>query len=148
MRVYIKYLALGIAWGCTWLVVMTVLLFIWSRSAFESLMADYPWQALGAVIVGVASTMPALVYSLQRMPYLWRFAIHMGIALPVFFVTAFALRWIPYYPESVWTTLLEILIGIGVFLAIWVVFYCINRGEARRINARVDEMRRGVERKG
>lgn len=58
-------------------------------------MADYPWQAPGAVVAGAASAVPARVYGLRRLPYVWRFLIHVGIALPVYFAVAFSLHWTP-----------------------------------------------------
>ena len=136
-----RYILFGIAWGCTWLVGMGVLLSIWSPEAFRVLMSSYPLQALGAAAVGVASTLPARIYSVRRLPYLLRFLVHAGVALGVFFPVAFALGWIPYHPGNPGITILEIVYGTGIFFAIWLVFYLINRKEARRINERVRELR-------
>lgn len=143
---WVKYALFGIAWGCTWLVVMGVVLSLSDAAAFQALMADYPRQALGAAVVGVASTLPARVYAVRRLPYLWRFAIHIVVALSVFFPVSFALGWIPYYPQAFGITLVEILLGIGIFFAIWLVFFLFNRQEARRINQRVRDLEKGRDR--
>lgn len=138
----VKYILFGIAWGCTWLVAMSVFLWFWNDAAFTGMMEEYPQQALGAAAVGVASTLPARLYSVRKLPHLWCFAIHIGAALSVFFPVSFALGWIPYNPGNASAMMLEILIGVGVFLAIWSVFFLINRSEARRINERVRQIRR------
>ncbi|MBD5560188.1 MAG: DUF3021 domain-containing protein [Clostridia bacterium] len=139
---YIKYTLFGIAWGCTWLVAMGVVLSAADPASFAGMMRNYPQQALGAALVGVASTLPARVYFCRRLPYIWRFAVHMVITLSVYFPVSFSLGWIPYRPQAVGMTVLEILIGVAIFLGIWTIFFLCNRKEARRINARVREMMR------
>lgn len=143
-----KYILFGLAWGCTWLVAAGVALSIWSPHAFEAFMRAYPYQALGAAAVGVASTFPARLYSMHRLPYWLRFLLHAGISLGVFFPVSFALNWIPYYPELIGVTVLEIMIGIGIWMAVWLVFFMISRSEARKINARVKELQHGANNDG
>lgn len=145
MRQTVKYTLFGVAWGCTWLVAMGAAFSLWDKAAFAAMMQSYPQQALGAAAVGVASTLPARIYSLRRLAYGWRFAIHICAALSVFFPVSFALGWIPYCPEEFGVTAAEILIGAGIFLAIWCVFFLINRREAHRINERVRDLQKDRE---
>lgn len=139
----LKYVLFGIAWGCTWLVMAGIILFLSDQAAFASMMSDYPQQALGAAAVGVASTLPARLYTIRKLPFSLCLMLHGVIALSVYFPVSFALHWIPYHPAQWGTTALEILLGVGIFLGIWSVFFLINRSEARRINARVQELKQG-----
>lgn len=142
MRQTVKCILLGIAWGCTWLVAAGVVLALWAPEVMPQFMESYPWQALGAAAVGVACTLPARLYATRRLPPAWRFVIHCAVGLGVYFPVAFSLGWIPFQPSQPGITVLEILIGLGIFLAIWYIFFLINRREARRINERVRELRR------
>lgn len=144
MKLLAKNILFGIAWGCTWLVFMGVLLFFSCHSGFDSLMRQYPAQALGASLIGIACVVPTAVYSARRLPPIVRFLIHIGTALTVYFPVAYALHWIPYQPQQPTIMISEIFIGIGIFLAIWYIFFLINRKEAQKINKRMQELKQNT----
>ena len=137
-RQLIRNVCFGAAWGCSWLVVMGVILFYADRTGFEAMMAAYPSQASGAVLVGIACVVPTGLYKTRPRT---GFFLHITIALGVFFPTAYLLHWIPYSPQNPGATVLEILISVGIFMSIWCIFFLINRNEARRINRRMQELK-------
>lgn len=139
MKLLIRNILFGIAWGCLWLVVMGVILYCANYPAFEAMTADYPRQALGGTLVGIACVVPVGLYKKRTVI---RFLLHITIALGVFFPVAYTLHWIPYYPQHPGRTVLEVLISIGIFMAIWCIFFLINRHEAQQINRRMQELKK------
>lgn len=70
----VKYLYWGISWGCTFFVLICLVLYLMGGSAYlEQIMEQFPKQALGSVIVGIACGSTSIVYTMKSFPAAFRF---------------------------------------------------------------------------
>lgn len=139
LRKILKYLFGGIAWGCTFFVLVNLIgAFTVGEPFLYLVKEDFVRQALGAMLCGVFCTFPAIVYTFDRLPYGLKAGIHFGVGLTGYFVTAYKLGWMPV--RSVGQVVGFVGLGTGIFFAIWFGFYLFNRIEARRVNERLRQL--------
>lgn len=95
---------------------------------------------LSLIGIGLGFGLPSVIYSCERMPYIMRSIIHMGIGCTILLATAFARGWIPVQAGPIAVTL-----TIGIILAealvIWLCFAIHYKKEAARINERLKNRR-------
>lgn len=92
----VKYLYWGISWGCTFFVLICLVLYLMGGSAYlEQIMEQFPKQALGSVIVGIACGSTSIVYTMEKLSRSFQILIHFTVGLGVYFLTALYLEWIP-----------------------------------------------------
>lgn len=137
----LKYLCYGVSWGCTIFVFNTLIGYFIQGETFSLLIAkDYARQALGSILVGISCGSTAVIYQFKRPAWGIKVLIHFIVGMGVFYPTSIRLGWIPFYPDKIIYTILQILLSCGIFMAIWSGFYLANRREARKINERLREM--------
>lgn len=95
-------------------------------------------MAIGAMLVGVGFSVPAIIYESEKLPYGIKVLIHMGIGCTVMLVTALLVGWIPL--EEGWkictfTVAAEIM---AAFL-IWLCFSTHYKKMAKKMNQRIKE---------
>lgn len=133
--VVVKYLFWGISWGCLFFVFTCLIGFLISGEAFILPIAkDFARQALGAVIVGIACGSTSIVYQFEQLSWGAKICIHFVLGMGVFYPTAIYLHWIPFDPDQIAITLLQVFLSCCVFAVIWLCFYLYNRSEAKKIN--------------
>lgn len=135
----LKYLFWGISWGCTFFVLTLIAGASISGSEFlEPIMNQLVPQAVGAILVGICCGTSSIVYSIERLSLWVKICIHFLVGLTGYFLVSYRLGWMP---RQNWIALLLfLLIGVGSFVAIWFLFYCINRLEAKKLNERLKEL--------
>ena len=85
----VKYLYWGISWGCTFFVLICLVLYLMGGSAYlEQIMEQFPKQALGSVIVGIACGSTSIVYTMEKLSRSLQILIHFTVGLGVYFLTA------------------------------------------------------------
>ena len=139
VKLIIKFLFRGIAWGCTFFVFFC--LFTFYRQGKDFLLAIleyYPRHAVGSMIVGIGYGTTAIVYVLERPSLLIKAGIHFFVGTGFFYCVAFHLDWIP--PRLNRYLFLEFLVSCATFAVIWFVFYLFSCKEARTINDRLQEL--------
>ena len=148
VKMVIKYLYYGIAWGCTVLVFSCLIGSMFGGEDFLLMvMKDFTKQAIGAMLVGIGCGSVSIVYEFEKLPEAAKRLIHFGVGMGVFYPTALYLGWIPFYPGNILYTISQILISCGIFVAIWLCFYLFNRGEAKKINDSLRELEKDYEEK-
>lgn len=141
-KTIMMYMALGAAWGCTWLVVMMLVFSLSARTdVLRAIVDDFPAQALGSILVSMAFTVPAVMYKTGRPRMPFSFLIHFAVGMTVFFAAAQHLEWIPTRPGAL-AAVGFVLLGIAIFDAIWLLFFLWNRREAMRLNTRIRDLER------
>lgn len=146
VRLIIRYLIRGIAWGCTYFVFYCLFLFFWQgKDLLLAVAEDFPKHAVGAILVGLGYGFPAILYELERPALLTKAIIHFFVGTTTFFSIASYLAWIPL--QSSRHIILEVFTSCVSFAAIWSGFYLLRRREARRINNRLQELEKQTESK-
>lgn len=141
VKMIFQYLCYGICLGCTFFVVTNLIGYAISGETFLTAIKDnFVGQALGSMLVGIACGSTSVVYQLERPSWRLKTVIHFVVGMGVFYPTAIYMGWIPFFPERILYTVIQILISCGIFMAIWFCFYLANRGEAKKINARLREL--------
>lgn len=139
IKLIIKFLFRGIAWGCTFFVFFCLLTFYWQGKDFLfAILEYYPKHAVGSMLVGIGYGSTAIVYVWERPSLLTKAGIHFFVGTGIFYCVAFYLTWIPPQPNRY--LILEFLVSCVTFAVIWSVFYLFNRKEARTINDRLKEL--------
>ncbi len=140
-KLIVKYLCYGISWGCTVLVLNTMIGFMIAGEDYAFMIAkDYLRQALGSILVGISCGSTAVIYQFNRPAFSFKILIHFIVGMGVFYPTALYLGWIPFYPDRILYTVLQVLCSCLIFIAIWACFYLFNRRDAKRINERLREL--------
>lgn len=139
VRLILRYLFRGIAWGCTYFVFFCLLVFFWQGKDFLLAIAeDFPKHAVGTIFVGIGYCFPAILYEFERPSLLMKAVIHYFIGTITFFFIASYLAWIPL--QSSWHIILEFFVSCVTFAVIWSGFYLFRCREAKRINKRLQEL--------
>ncbi len=126
----------GIALGCTIFTIVGVFFDITYQGNFSLLNWSYTKMAIGAMLVGVGFTTPAIVYENKKLHYALKVLIHMGIGCTVFLVVAFCVGWIPV--AYGWKTCAVAIAGYLLFsFFIWRCFASYSRHEAKIINEKI-----------
>lgn len=141
IKLIIKYIAFGISFGCTILVLNCLICsIIGEKEVLNLIMDDFTKQAIGFMVVGIAFCAPAFVYQLDNLSESTKIIIHFSIGMTVFYPIAIYLRWLPFYPDQIVYTIIQFLILCGIFFIIWSFFYLFNRNEAKKINKKLHEL--------
>ena len=109
----VKYLFWGIAWGCTFFVLVCLTGALTVGDAFIGpVMANFIKQAMGAILVGIFCGSSSIVYTFEKMPMGLRIAIHATVGLTGYFFIAYWLGWMPI--QNGWQ--IASFIGLGLLL--------------------------------
>lgn len=135
----IKYLFSGIAWGCTFFVIVNLIGFLISGKAFlEPIIDDYSTQVFGAMLVGICCGSTSYVYKIERLKFKTQIIIHFIVAIPSYLFVSYKLGWMPV--QNISYVVIFIIIALGIFIMIWLGFYFYNRYEAKIYNKRIKEL--------
>lgn len=93
-------------------------------------------MVLGCVIIGLGFGVPSFVYDVESLPRPVQVLLHMGLGCIVYTITAYFVGWLGSI-RSIGSFLL--LLGGQILLAflIWIGFLFFYRGEARKMNERL-----------
>jgi hypothetical protein len=136
----IKRLILGIASGCTYMVLDILIRISYTDTANFNINAhDFVRNAIAFMVQGIAGWVPTLIYDSDRFSLGMQRIIHMGTFFAVYFITAFCVGWIPVSYD-----IRKIIIWVLMSVALGFLYYfCVNsyyRFEARKINERIRKM--------
>lgn len=130
----------GIALGCLlFTVTCMILFFIGGAPILEPIVNNYIWQGLGSMLVGIAFSVPSLVYDSDNLSLWKKVAIHMGIGFAVYFPLAFYFKWIPT-DQGLRNIILYVILAITISFGIWAGFYFNTKSQAKRINEKLRDV--------
>ena len=130
----VSYFFGGIAWGCTFLVVINLIGYTVIGNTFlEPLMENFVMHAVGAMVVGVCCGSTSYVYKIESLSLRKQIAFHFTIGLGGYLLIAYKLGWMPI--SNIGYVITFILMAIIIFTSIWTGFYFYNRNEAKKYNA-------------
>ncbi|QDQ02892.1 DUF3021 domain-containing protein [Lysinibacillus fusiformis] len=133
-----KSIGFGISMGCTVFVTVNLIGYWINGDLFlEAVMSNFPQQVLGSVIVGIACILPSHFYRIERLTFLQQSASHFFIAISIFIVVAFTLKWIPTF--SIKITILLLLFSVLLFVLVWLLFYLHSQSEVKKMKKKIIE---------
>ncbi|NLD20150.1 MAG: DUF3021 domain-containing protein [Clostridiales bacterium] len=137
MRRFIKYLLYGISYGCTWFVLIGIIVTACGKGqAFSG--TGFIEQAIAAAIVGIGFGTTSIIYESERLALPVQTIIHMGIGFAVFFAVGTWAGWVPFQAGAAAVAIfivLEVIIGF----AIWGCFCTYHRRLAKKMNKKIQE---------
>lgn len=137
MKKLLSAVGFGIALGSLLFTVTCMVLFMIGGAAILSPIVDnYLEQTMASMLVGIAFSVPSLVYDSDKLSLRKKVAIHMGIGFMVYFPLAFYLQWIPT-DRGVANIILYVLLAVAISFCIWAGLYLSNKADARRINEKL-----------
>jgi len=133
-----KSLGFGISMGCT-VFVFVSLIGYWIKGELflEAVMSNFPQQVFGSIIVGIACILPSYIYKIERLTFLQQSACHFFIAIGIFIVVAFSLKWIPTF--SIKLSILLLLFNVLIFALVWLLFYIYSQSEVKKMKKKIIE---------
>jgi hypothetical protein len=95
----------------------------------------------GSILVGLGFGMPTVVYNSERIPMPIKVIIHMGIGCSIYTAVAYAVGW---FGAAATFTQGLIIAGIQLLVAfiIWFCFMRYYRKEAKKMNEKIQSMKR------
>ena len=96
---------------------------------------------LGCLIVGLGFGVPTVVYRKENLPMPVRVLIHMGIGCVVYTLVAYAVGWIGG-SATIRQGIIIAAIQLAVAFVIWFLFMRYYRAEAKKMNDRIQEMKK------
>ena len=95
---------------------------------------------IGCVIVGLGFGVPSIVYKNDSLPMPVKVLIHMGIGCVIYTLVGFAVGWIRS-SASIIQGIAVAAIQLAIAFFIWFCFMCFYRSEAKKINAKIQQMK-------
>ena len=141
IKLIIKYLFYGISCGCTFFVVSCLFLYLaGGENNLMPIVQNFAAQAIGAMLTGIACASTSVIYQFEKIPMRYKILVHFVIGMGTYYLIAIYLKWIPFYPEKIEYTVVQILIAFGIFAAIWLIFFLFEYIEAKNINQKLKEL--------
>lgn len=136
----IKKLILGIASGCTFMVLDLLIRIACSDNTnFYIDSHDFVKNAIAFMVSHIAGWVPMLIYDCDRFSLTMQRIIHMGICMTVNFITAFCVGWIRV-SYGIRTIIIWALLSIALYFLYSFCMSSYYRLEARKINARIKKI--------
>ena len=137
--------ASGIAYGCTWLVVVGIILDRFGIAIGVSdpngiYTASFIEQALFAMLVGAAFVLPTLIYENERLSTAVKVVVHMAIGFGFFIPVGIRLHWFPAGDISAGQAAVWVLVIAAVSFVVWMCFFLYYRRESLAINQKLKEI--------
>ena len=101
---------------------------------------NFAAQAIGAMLTGIACASTSVIYQFEKIPMRYKILVHFVIGMGTYYPIAIYLKWIPFYPEKIEYTVVQILIACGIFAVIWLIFFLFEYIEAKNINQKLKEL--------
>ena len=98
-------------------------------------------MAAGSMIVGLGFGIPSIVYNNESLPMPVKVIIHMGIGCVIYTVVAYAVGWFGG-SATVAQGLIAAAVQLAVSFIIWFCFMRYYRKEAKKMNEKIQEMKR------
>ena len=98
-------------------------------------------MVLGSALVGLGYGVPTIIYRKESLPLPIKVIIHMGIGTAIYIAVACAVGWIGG-SATVGQGILIGAIQLAVAFVIWFVFSTYYRNQAKKMNEKIQEMKR------
>ena len=98
-------------------------------------------MVIGSALVGLGYGVPTIIYRKESLPLPIKIIIHMGIGTAIYLGVAYAVGWIGG-SATVGQGILIGAIQLAVAFVIWLAFSSYYRGQAKKMNEKIQEMKK------
>ena len=137
IKLVMKYLLHGIAWGCMCMTAVYIVIDLFSPGGLHFDNVSFTTNAMGSILVGVAAGTTPIVYEFDRLRAWQQVLIHAVVCQGVFIPVAFWLEWLPAWSGT--AIVMSVVWSVVFFWVIWLGFYLYHRHEANKINRKLKE---------
>lgn len=124
-KMTLKYLLLSVYISVT----LSIIIWLIGGLLFDP-HTTYGPALLGVVIVGAAIGVGSVLYSVMNNTFVAAL-LHVLISAIVFSIVAYVLNW---FPQNIVSILVNLVIFVAIFFAIWTGFYVVNRRKVENVN--------------
>lgn len=104
----------------------------------------YTKMVIGAIVVGIGFSVPAVVYESERLSYGIKVLVHMGTGCIIMMITGFAVGWIP--KENGIAACAAVIAGqLVTAAALWAYYKWHYVQMAKKMNERIEKMNKSDE---
>ena len=135
LKLIIKYLAIGVAWGCFAFVVNLILLDLTGSDQIQNIIENPTTNALGLIVVCIGFFGGGIVYEIERLRLVLKLAVHLTVGVGLFLIVGFSIGWLTV--ESPIIIVFNIVLNVLILSAVWVGSYFYDKRKVERINQRL-----------
>ena len=137
IKLIIKRLLFGIAFGCVFLVMTSILADLTGAAALYGITESFTATALAFIAVSTGFSISTIAYEFEHLALWLQIVINIVIGFGIFFLVSFHFGWISV--ASPVTIIVPVVLNAIIFIAIWFGYYLLNEREAKIINTKLKE---------
>ncbi|MCR4557803.1 MAG: DUF3021 domain-containing protein [Saccharofermentans sp.] len=137
----IKSTVISIGMALTIFSIVGVFFDIWNGGNFSLDGYQFTKMVVGSTLVGLGFGVPTIVYNSDKLPQPIKVVIHMGIGCVIYTVVAYAVGWFGG-AATLAQGIVIAAIQLVVAFIIWFCFMCFYRREAKRMNEKIQSMKK------
>lgn len=137
----IKSTVISIGMALTIFSIVGVFFDIWNGGNFSLDGYQFTKMVVGSALVGLGFGVPTIVYNSDKLPQPIKVVIHMGIGCVIYTVVAYAVGWFGG-AATLAQGIVIAAIQLVVAFIIWFCFMCFYRREAKRMNEKIQSMKK------
>lgn len=132
LKLFVKHLLYGVAWGCFLFVVYTILYDSFSIELIPYFRDNPTVHAISFVVLGIGFIGGSIVYEIERLSFALKLVIHLAVGVGLFLIVAFGNGWLS--TDNPADIVLNIAFNVFILLVIWIICYIRDKKEVKEIN--------------
>ena len=137
IKLIIKYLLLGIVWGCVVFSANVLLLDVTGSPQLQDVFDRPTVHILSFIVVCIGLFGGGIVYKIERLGLALKLAIHVTVGIGLYMLIGFNIGWFDLENPSVIT--FGIALNMLILVAVWTVNYFRDKRKVETINRRIRE---------
>jgi len=137
IKLFVKHLLYGVAWGCFLFVLYVVLYDSFDIKAIPYFLDKPTVHAVSFVALGIGFVGGSIVYEIERLRFVLKLIIHLVAGLGVFMFVVLANGWLSAaHPSAIVS---NVVFNALILFAVWIVSYIRDKKEVQEINKMITE---------
>jgi len=137
IKLIVKYLIIGVAWGCFAFVANYILLDLTGSDHLLSIYENPTANALGLIVVCIGFFGGGIVYEIERLGLLLKLAIHIAVGTGLFLLVGFNIGWLT--TENPAMIAFNIVFNVLILSVVWIASYFYDKRKVEKINQKLIE---------
>lgn len=138
IKTILKYLLYGIKWGCTFFVVINIIVLLAVGDGAMLTADTFVRSAFASIFSGIGACGTSIVYTFDNWSFRKQVSVHFIIGLSTYFLAAFFGGWFEFSFDFVF--LITLISSVVIFWIIWFVFYLVSKNDEKNINSKLKEI--------
>jgi len=132
IKLFVKHLSYGVAWGCFLFVLYVVLYDSFGIKSIPYFLDKPTVHAISFVVLGVGFVSSGIVYEIERLGFVLKLIIHIVVGIGVFMLVLLGNGWLSEASPS--AIISNVIFNALILFAVWIVSYIRDKKEVREIN--------------